>query len=343
MDVRRYDRSDAEAWNAFVEKARNATFLFDRRYMDYHQDRFHDHSLLFFKKGQLMALLPANAEGTTLYSHQGLTYGGLITDLRATAATVCEMFEAMNSYCREQGFERVVYKAIPWIYHDYPSEEALYALTSVCQAKLYRRAVGTTLPLLASHSTFTEARKSGLRKAQRAGLRIEQSRDIAAFWRILDDNLQQNHGTHPVHTQAELQLLAERFPRNILLYMAYDGDEPVGGVLLYLTKTVLHTQYISASQKGKALGAVDALIQQIINDYTSSSEGLNDVGTLPLSEGRNKVSYFDFGTSVIGDQCLLNEPLIFQKEGFGGRAICYDTYSWNIPTPHHPSPSTHRP
>ena len=317
MEVRRYGHNDAEVWNAFVQKARNATFLFDRRYMDYHQDRFVDHSLLIFQKQRLFALLPANADGNTLYSHQGLTYGGLITDFKATTANVCAAFEAINRYCQEQGFEKVVYKALPWIYHDYPSEEALYALTSVCHAQLFRRAVGTAMPLSPrpierGEVLLTESRKSGLRKAQRAGVRVEQSRDIPTFWRILDDNLQQNHQTHPVHSVDELQLLAERFPQNILLYMAYEGDEPVGGVLLYLTRHVVHTQYISATSKGKNVGAVDMLLYHIIQHF---NEGFR---------------FFDFGTSVKGEQCELNEPLIFQKEGFGGRAVCYDTYIWHI-------------
>ena len=40
---------------------------------------FQDASLMIYRKGQLYALLPANRLGDTLYSHQGLTYGGLIT------------------------------------------------------------------------------------------------------------------------------------------------------------------------------------------------------------------------------------------------------------------------
>lgn len=47
--------------------------------MDYHADRFQDASLMIYRKGQLYALLPANRLNNILYSHQGLTYGGLIT------------------------------------------------------------------------------------------------------------------------------------------------------------------------------------------------------------------------------------------------------------------------
>ena len=61
MSLRRYTADDAEAWDDFVEQSKNGTFLFKRQYMDYHSDRFTDHSLLFFnKKRHLIAFLPAN-------------------------------------------------------------------------------------------------------------------------------------------------------------------------------------------------------------------------------------------------------------------------------------------
>lgn len=46
FEIRKYNDADKEVWNAYVEHARNATFLLNRSYMDYHSDRFHDHSLM---------------------------------------------------------------------------------------------------------------------------------------------------------------------------------------------------------------------------------------------------------------------------------------------------------
>ena len=42
------------------------------------------------------------------------------------------------------------------------------------------------------------------------------------------------------------------------------------------------------------------------------------------------IAYFDFGKSTERHGEYLNEQLIFQKEGFGGRAVCYDTYVWTV-------------
>ena len=71
----------AADWNRLTDEAKNGTFLFRRSYMDYHSDRFADCSLLFTdSSGRPAALFPANydAASRTVWSHQGLTYGGLI-------------------------------------------------------------------------------------------------------------------------------------------------------------------------------------------------------------------------------------------------------------------------
>lgn len=47
ITIKRYDSTtDRERWNQFVAQSKQATFLLHRSYMDYHSDRFHDHSLM---------------------------------------------------------------------------------------------------------------------------------------------------------------------------------------------------------------------------------------------------------------------------------------------------------
>lgn len=308
----------AEEWNRFVAGSKQGTFLFDRNYMDYHRDRFDDFSLVTYYKGRIFSLLPANIAGDTLWSHQGLTYGGLLTGKKATAGEVCDNFAAINDYLRSQGTKHVIYKAIPWIYHQIPAEEDLYALTNVCNARLRVRHISSTI-VMAERLKFTESRKSGIRKALRTGITVGESNDIADFWTILDNNLESKYNAKPVHTREELELLKSRFPDKIRLFLARATDgKPLGGTLIFETPQVVHTQYISASPQGKANGALDLLFDHIINNVYS------DKAKYP------SVRYFDFGKSSDGDGRQLNRSLIFQKEGFGGRGVCYDWYEYNI-------------
>lgn len=311
MEIRRYRREDKELWNSFVSKARNVTFLFDRNYMDYHADRFDDNSFMFYHKGKLKAVLPANVAGDTLYSHQGLTYGGLLLDKKATVEDVLECFDSLNSWLRENGISKVVYKALPWIYQQYPSQEDLYALTWKCKAQLISRDIASTI-VVDNKLKFAESRKSGIRKALSLNIEVGESNDVDGFWHVLEDNLGNRYNAKPVHTASEMKLLMSRFPNSIKLYVAKMNGEIVGGTLIYVTPQVVHTQYISASVEGKKHGALDLLFDYIINKVYANCR------------------YFDFGKSTEQGGAYLNEPLIFQKEGFGGRGVCYDWYQWEL-------------
>ena len=311
FEIVRYSAAKADEWNHFVAQSKNGTFLFDRRFMDYHADRFRDHSLMIYRDRRLYALLPANEKDNVLVTHGGLTYGGLVMSQQCSAKGVLDAFMALNDHLRQQGFHHIIYKAIPWIYHQLPAEEDLYALTSVCNARLTIRDISSAI--VATHRMkFAESRRSGLRKAQHAGLTVTESDDVEAFWHILNDNLTTKYAVRPVHTADELRLLRSRFPERIRLWLAYRGQTPVGGTLLFLTPQVLHTQYISATPEGKAIGAIDLLFDHLINKVYAD------------------YPYIDFGKSTVSDSADLNEQLIFQKEGFGARAVCYDTYEWEL-------------
>jgi len=311
FDIVRYTPDKADEWNRFVAASKNGTFLFDRRYMDYHSSRFEDHSLMVYRKHRLFALLPCNQRDGVIYSHQGLTYGGFVTNEKATAETLCSTFEAVNETFRAEGFRKVFYKPMPWIYHQLPADEDIYALFVRCHARLVDRDVSSTV-FLNHRLKFAESRMSGVRKARRSGYEIRESDDLEAFWEILQNNLQEKYEAKPVHSVAEMRLLKARFPEQIRLFMCYRGQEPLGGTILYLTPQVVHTQYISASPEGKKTGALDLLF-----DYLLNKAGL-------------EYPYFDFGTSAEKDSNEVLSSLIFQKQGFGGRAVCYDRYEYDL-------------
>lgn len=311
FEIVRYSVGQKANWNGFVSHSKNGTFLFDRNYMDYHSDRFEDNSLMIYRKGKLYSLLPANKVGNTLYSHQGLTYGGMIMDDKVTVAEFVDMFQLLNAYLKESGFEKVFYKPIPFIYHQRPAQEDLYALFRTTNAKIIGRNISSTI-IQSDKIKFIESRKSGIRKALANDITVKPSGDLSAFWEILNTNLKNKYGVAPVHTLSEMKLLQAQFPQNIKLYLACKGNVVLGGTLLYITKQVVHTQYISANVEGKGLGALDLLFDHLINnEYTN-------------------YKYFDFGQSTEQMGSILNDSLIFQKEGFGGRGMCYDIYEYEL-------------
>jgi hypothetical protein len=310
IEARAYRDADAPEWDAFVRSVR-APFLFERAYMDYHRDRFPDASLLFYKNRRLVAIFPATARENTVFSHRGLTYGGLIHQ-RESTTTVIELFNALGDHYQGAGCSVCEYKPVPHIYAEYPAEEDLYALFRL-GATLAARSISASIPV-AARMPFTQSRRSGLRKSARASANVVESADFDSFWAMLEATLEERHGSQPVHTLEEIMLLRTRFPDRIRLFLAAAADEAGAGCVIYDVGRVAHVQYIASTAEGRRAGLLDALFDHVINRVV-------------VNEGK---TWFDFGTSTEQGGLLLNADLAFQKEGFGGRGVVYDTWRYAL-------------
>ncbi len=293
-------------WDFFVESSKNGTFLLKRDYIDYHSDRFSDNSLIITRNDAFYSILPACRIKNNIYSHAGLTYGGMLMNRKCTSAEILDVFTLLRENLKSTGIEKLVYKPIPYIYHSLPSEEDLYALFRL-DAKLVARNISSVV-FNDNRIKFRSIRNSGIKKAIHADVKVRRSDDFDTFWTILASNLLLKYNAHPVHTFKEIENLRNKFPNEIKLFGAFIGDTMEGGVLIYETRHVAHCQYISATPYGKAIGAIDIIFDVLLNKTFKDKR------------------FFDFGTSNENGGKILNEQLIYQKEGFGGRAICYDTY-----------------
>jgi len=310
VEIVRYTSDYTGQWDDLVARSRNGTFLLNRGYMDYHSDRFNDCSYLIFRKGTLEAVLPGNLSDKSFISHQGLTYGGLITTGKICTTEVIEIFNLLNNELKSIGIQEVIYKPVPLIYHNIPAQEDIYALFLNKAEKIGCNLSSTIIQ--GNKMRFIESRKSGIRRSLKEGVQISKSDDFSSFWGILEGNLVNKFNTKPVHSLLEIELLNKRFPENIQLFVAKHKGTTVAGSILYLMKNILHVQYISASETGKETGALDLLFDHLINI---------EFPHIPV---------FDFGHSTEEMGKILNENLIFQKEGFGGRGTVYEIYKYNL-------------
>jgi len=318
FELRRYRPEDQPAWDALVHAARNGVFLFERRYLDYHHDRFDDASLLVHREGRLCALLPAHrvvaADGPWLVSHGGLTFGGLVLHPDLGAADVLALVEELASWLGAQGWRRLVYRPVPHIFHRLPSEDDVYALHRL-GARLVRVDLASTVDL-ERRPPLASGRRHALKKAERAGVRVGLSRDFAAFWRLLEGVLAQRHGTQPTHRLAEIEQLAARCDE-IHLHAAWrnDGEAPahlLAGLVTYRFDGVLHTQYMAASDEGRQFGALDAIVGALLQAPPAGARWLS------------------FGASSHDQGRQLNAGLAAQKEMFGARSTVLTTFELDL-------------
>jgi len=302
----RYAPERKAQWDAFVDASKNGTFLFRRDYMEYHADRFRDWSLLFEEDGELVAILPASLHDAEAISHGGLTFGGVVCGRRMRTGTMLEVFETLRNAMRGAGVTRLTYKRVPFIYHDVPSDEDLYALFRN-DCTLVRRDVSAAV-LQADALPYAKGRKWTVAKSRKNGLTVGRSDDFDSFFRMESEHLRTKFGAAPVHTAEEMRLLAARFPENIILFTAVSEGRLLAGVLVYESKQVAHAQYIGATDEGFELCALDAVIDHLLR--------------VVYKEKR----YFDFGTSNGDGGRPLNTGLIANKESYGARAVAHEFF-----------------
>lgn len=304
-----------QGWDKAVSEARNGTFLFMRRYMDYHADRFTDRSLIITdENGEIRALFAAavrrgDETGDTVTAHAGLTYGGLIMSPRLYVPQILEIMGLVAEHYRSMGYKRLVYRAVPHIFHRLPAEDDVYAL--------FRMGGRLTGCMLSSSIRSGQPRKlsenarRGVRRAVSEGVCITLDDDWEGFHAMLTDNLAERHDAVPVHSLEELKMLALSFPDNIKMITARSREgELLAGTVLYITDTCTHTQYIASTETGRIMRAVSLLLDSVINQA--------------------QTEWVDLGTSCLDGGRILNEGLIRQKYGFGLRGTAFCTYTLDL-------------
>ncbi|PRY53671.1 acetyltransferase (GNAT) family protein [Arcticibacter pallidicorallinus] len=301
----RYSAEFESEWNSFLAIAKNSVFLFNRSFLEYHSDRFVDHSVIVQKKNKIVALFPANESGREIVSHGGLTFGGLIMHSDLRALDTLEIFRELLRYYREKSFESIIYKVKPNIFNVLPSEEDLYALT-INQAVLIRRDLSSVIDLN-RRPRFSESKRQAVKKCEKENIEINESHDYTEYWNLLVDVLAK-FSTRPTHTVSEIGMLVKLFPGNIRLFEARKQGTLLAGLVIFDYGDVVHTQYMANSESGRVIGALDYLNHFLITNVF------------------NHKRYYSFGISTERMGSYLNAGLIQQKEMMGARGVVHDFY-----------------
>lgn len=318
MDLVPYDPSLKDAWDQLVVEARVGHFQFLRSYMDYHSDRFQDASFLARSKGRWVAAVAGHSVGAELWaSHKGLSYGGLVLSPELQTSQVIDFFRQINQELSSRGVRRALWRPIPWIYQREPSEELPYLLFRQ-GAKLVSRNLSTVIDTR-SHPEYQRLRRRKVASAEAAGLVCRPSEDLDAFWPLVQARLGSKYGLKPVHSLEEIRMLRDRLPEHIRLFGAFSGEQMLSGCIAYLGQPVFHLQYLHSSDEGRNLGAPDFLVDWMLRGPAKP------------------FGWLHFGHSCEENGMVLNEPLLFFKEGFGGRPVVLD--EWESDPSKDPFPS----
>jgi hypothetical protein len=311
FQVKIYQEEYFSLWNNFVANAKNATFLFHRDFMEYHQDRFNDFSLLIFdSKEKLVAILPANILENEVFSHQGLTYGGLVILPKTYFNDYLNIFKTILKFLFQNNIITLFYKEVPSFFNTYFSDEFHYIIFQA-KGKLIKKEIFSVIDLKKEFS-FNKGRNLILKKNLKEQYQIKNNDNPDNFWnKILQPLLTEKYQTKPTHSLEEIKKLMQLFSHEILLYEVWEQEELKAGTVLFISKNVVHCQYISKKIE-KNNYALDYLFQYLIFDRFKDFD------------------YFDFGTSHQENGSKINNGLLFWKESFGAKSVVQNYYS--IPT-----------
>ena len=304
FEIRKYTDKKNIDWNTFNETAKNGLFFFNRNFLEYHAERFTEHSLLIFKKNKLVALFPATENNRTILSHGGLTFGSLILTNNTKAVDVYQILEEIKNYYKNLHFNKIIYKCIPHIFSNYPAEEDLHSLFRL-GAKIVRRDLSSVISLQ-NPIRFSETKRQLVKKCLSQNVKIVEEENLSNYWELLSQVLLKFDAT-PTHSLSEITYLKNQFPEKIKLFTAKNGDELIAGILIFDFGKVIHTQYMAASDEGRKMGALDFINSFLIEEY-------------------NERDYYSFGISTENEGTTLNEGLIQQKENMGARGIAQYQY-----------------
>lgn len=306
--IKKYDQKDYSVWNDFVAQAKNATFLFHRDFMEYHKDRFEDFSLLVFEKEKLLAILPANKKENAVYSHQGLTYGGLVYLSKLKAEKVESILDQVLLFFKENKVDTFYYKPILDFYFSEGNKEMDFFLLkrgAVLERKEMNLAINLTVPLKISKSKMKH-----FRRIENLDLDIFEEENFDPFWeKILEPRLTEKFNAKPVHSKEEISLLKSKFPKNIKQYSAYRNDEIIAGITIFETRNVVKSQYGATSKTGEEFRALDFLFINLIHKYKRKGKHFFDMG---IVDDENESGY--------------NSGLLKQKEELGCTVYNQDFY-----------------
>ncbi len=308
--------ADSDKWDELISRSCNGTFSLTRRYLGYHGDRFVDRSLFILDtKGRLRGVLPAAVgrdDGSSVISHPGNTYGGLVHDGSIRGEAMIEALSLAISRYKELGHRRFVYRPVPPLFHRYLMGDDSYALFRLGAS---RTSCSLCAVIDLRHRMRPRKGRIGpLRKAERLGVSAYWGWEaIGEFWPILESNLKDRFGSTPTHTLEEINEIHGLFPNEVRLVVARHEEQAVSGAIFYLVNSVMHLQYFASNDSGTNSGGTDMAIESAI--------------ALAQELGCN---HYSFGTSNEEHGQVLNQSLYAFKLSFGAGSVPFEEFSVDL-------------
>lgn len=314
ISVKPYSLGIKKDWDRVLENSINGTFLHQREFMEYHAHRFEDASLIIYERNIPIAIFPAEREGQKIYSHRGLSYAGWIISSDLDLPQLEMLVKSTLSYWENEQCQLALVRAIPDFYAKSP-QQYLWQFIEKYGGKKKFTALHQVIDL--PFRIKNKGKKWGKSKAVQTGLQIRHGMDIPWFWEsLLIPNLAARHQVSPAHSMEEMIYLKNLFPHQIQSVGVYQGQEVLGGAVLFIHERVVHVQYIAALEEGRKYKCLDYLMLYLIEEAFPDK------------------AFFSMGHSQEPQTGLINQGLYAWKKSLGAKAVEVNDWTFikNDPT-----------
>ena len=314
ITIKKYTDTDSQSWDTFVKSSNNGTIFHYRSFLSYHIERkFVDYSLIFEKKGKIIALLSAaemiDKSNKTLCSHPGATFGGFIYD-DITFEDTDEIIVNLLEYCKNLGFSSIFLVQAPQLYNLRKNETLEYALHwhgFEAEETYFSSFIDLACEKEVINLVSSRKKRYLKKNFPNEKLRFEWNGDLDEFYPILCEN-KKKHGCIPTHSKAELKKLMVLMPENFYLLMMYKDDEAIGGTFNYIANTQVGIIFYN-------------MINYAFEEFNPASFQILE--TMKWAKIKN-LKYLDFGVSQLpqAENPLSPSPnLIRFKEQFSAKGM----------------------
>jgi len=315
--IDRNNENDYKLWIKKLEDFNGATIFHNPDFLSYHNDRFDECHLGFYKGEQLFGMIPlAILDENNIKiakSPYGASYGGFIFQSLLNYSDSKEIVNLLINYLKKMKVNKIIITPSLPIHHNNGYSDTFSFSLIENGFKVVNSDITSTVSLNNKNietDIFTSKIKNVVRKARKArkaNIEIKYRCDIDDFWLLMDKTFEK-HGTTPTHTKKQYQDLMNYFPNEIYCNLAYLDDIPVAGIGIFeINKKNIMSFYLCSDNEYQQTQAMSLLIYE----------------TIINSQERN-FDFFDFGTSSVN---MIGRENIFRfKESFGAVGIFKNTF-----------------
>ena len=301
----------------------NGTFLQTRKFLSYHpKDRFCDSSFMIEDKERIVAVCPACVKefngNKDLFSHNGSSYGGLICHPEIyKTEKLLEIISVVESYWRERGVKKLLYKITPDILSRRPSDLLNFCLKH--KGYMERQELNFYINfedyIEDICKNFNKCRKRNISNGMKVGMyekTISEIADLHTFYELLCKTLKK-YNVVPVHSFHELLLLQNMFQKEISFIGIYLGDQMIAGTMVFYFEQTqcLHTQYLAADPVLEKISPMSFLYYAVIKYAKNRGCRYLSWGIATDHEGNLNMGLIQ-AKEAVGSRQAINR--IFEKE-----------------------------